>query len=194
MQVLWKFLCAVALRKRSVQVALRKCCRSFREVLRTLVFYLKIHHAAGAAGLSPRNTFVLKVAICQPELRPRTTFALKSCDFCLEKLLRTRRGSNRGFIGHFANSHGAAATALRPRRSPQGLLGHVKNRKRPQFFNIGHADLRRGSRAYRSEIARSPQFFNVDHADPRRGLVFVEYCRPYPAALRREERNLKLLS
>ena len=34
-----------------------------------------------------------KVAIFQPELRPRTTFALKSCDFCLEKLPRTRRGS-----------------------------------------------------------------------------------------------------
>ena len=29
----------VALRKRSVQVALRKCCRSFREVLRILGFY-----------------------------------------------------------------------------------------------------------------------------------------------------------
>ena len=35
----------------------------------------------------------LKVAIFQPELRPRTTLALKSCDFCLEKLPRTRRGS-----------------------------------------------------------------------------------------------------
>ena len=81
----------------------------------------------------------------------------------------------------------------------------------PQLFNIDHADLRRGSRARAAELVKSPQFFNVDrgdlrrgsraqirnrksshffnvdHADPRSGLVFVECCRPYPAALRREE-------
>ena len=76
---LCKLLCAsalcncsvqVALRKLlcasdSAQVALRKCCRSCGGVLRVLRLYLK-------------------VAILQPELRgcaPRTTFALKSCDF-----------------------------------------------------------------------------------------------------------------
>ena len=58
-------LCASALCKCSVQVALRKCCRSCGNVLRVLFLYLK-------------------VAIFQPELRecaPRTTFVLKSCDF-----------------------------------------------------------------------------------------------------------------
>ena len=67
-----------ALCKCFVEVALRKCCRSFREVLCILVFYLKN-------------------SIIQPELQdctPRATFALKSCDFCLEKLPQTRRGSN----------------------------------------------------------------------------------------------------
>ena len=86
-------------------------------------------------------------------------------------------------------------------------------------FYIDRADLRRGSRARAAEIVKCPlrvlttttpisaegraraaeivkcpQFFNVDRADPRRGLIFVERCRPYPAALRREERILKLLS
>ena len=35
--------------------------------------------------------------VFQPELRectPRTMFVFQSCDFCLEKLLRTRRGSS----------------------------------------------------------------------------------------------------
>ena len=73
---LCKLLCAsalcncsvqVALRKLlcasdSAQVALRKCCRSCGGVLRVLRLYLK-------------------VAILQPELRARTTFVLKTCDF-----------------------------------------------------------------------------------------------------------------
>ena len=75
--------------------------------------------------------------------------------------------------------------------------------KCPQFFNSDHADLRRGSRAQIKNSKKGfnidhadlkcPQVFNVDHTDPRRGLIFVECCRPCPAALRREERNLKLL-
>ena len=92
----------VALRKRqrSVQVALRKCCRSLsgstshrscRTVLRVLQLYLK-------------------VAIFQPELHPRTTFALKSCDFCLEKLPRTRRGSKPRPRDSESSAHHATAS------------------------------------------------------------------------------------
>ena len=76
-----KLLCA----SDSAQVALRKCCRSCRNVLRVLFLYLKVAIVQPELReCAPRTTLHLKIAIFQPELQehaPRTTFVLKSCDF-----------------------------------------------------------------------------------------------------------------
>ena len=45
------------------------------------------------------------------------------------------------------------------------MLKIVKN---PQFLNLDHANLRRGSRAH-AKNRKSPQFLNLDHANLRRG-------------------------
>ena len=89
--------------------------------------------------------------------------------------------------------HGATARALRHARSPQrvhraqdrcarrhsesdptrtipaeGRARAAEIVKRPQFLNLDHANLRRGSRAA-SRNRKKPQFLNFDHANLRRG-------------------------
>ena len=182
----------MAPRKRFVQVALRKGCWSFREVLCILVFYLKSSiMQPELQDCTPRTAFALK----SWELRPRTTFAHKSCDFCLEKLagiepttvrlreqprkprdnfqrpvrkqqIRTApqrerfdtHDPRRGFIGHFANSHGAAATALRPRRSPQRVAREPQKSQKVLCFLTSTTPISAQTRAHRKNRRKSSVF------------------------------------
>ena len=76
----------------------------------------------------------LKVAIFQPELwehAPHTTSILKSY-------------------------HGATARALRRARSPQRVARTAEIVKSPQFFDLDHANLRRGSQS-RARIKLPPR-------------------------------------
>ena len=154
----------------------------------------------------------LKATIFQPELRecpPRTTFALKSCDFCLEKLSRTTRGSN---PRQFASNKSPPPPPQRIRRalckfarrrskttsttpiSAKGCAGTAEIAKKSSVFFTSTTPISAEGRVHRSEIVKSPHLFYLDHTNLRRGLIFVECCQPYHAALRKEERNLKLLS
>ena len=95
----------------------------------------------------------LKVAIFQPELRPRTKFALKNCDFCLEKLPRTRRGSN-----------------PRPRDSESRHADHAITRQLPKT-NSHVATVPADGSSGTSRIRTAPQRECFDHADPRKGFI-----------------------
>ena len=138
--------------------------RSCRTVLRVLQLYLK-------------------VAIFQPELRPRTTFALKSCDSCLEKLPRTRRGStprprdsesSRANHATTSKDHFASNKFARRRSesasTSQRVARAYSESKNPQCLHIDHADPRRGF-ILECQNRKNPQFFDLHHTDLRRGSL-----------------------
>ena len=120
----------------------------------------------------------LKVAIFQPELRPRTTLALKSCDFCLEKLPRTRRGStprlrdsessraNRATTSkdHFASRRHSESASTRTilaevaraySESKNPVFAH-RPRRSPQRVRPGMSKSKKNS-AFRPQPHESPQ-------------------------------------
>ena len=120
----------------------------------------------GQQLLAPVLQLYLKVAIFQPELCPRTTFALKSCNFCLEKFLRTRRGSTRD-----------RAT---PRVAAQTMRQLPKTTSQSKYaWCHGESDPRRGSREHITDPRRGfilecqnrPQFFDLDHTNLQTGLI-----------------------
>ena len=190
-KLLCKLLCAslraIALRMWSVQIALRK--RSVQVALRKLLCAscsVQVALCKCCEQVALRKSFV-QVALCKllcasalrkllrascsvqvlPELREytlHTTFVLTSCDFAA--------GAAGVYSAYYVCTY------------------------KLQFFSRSceSAPICAEGRVGRSEIVQSPQLLNIDHADLRRGLMFVECCRPYPAALRKEERNLKLLS
>ena len=150
--------------------------RSCRSVLRVLSLYLTVTISSRSCGSALRVLRLhVKVNAAATPRAGRANHATTSKDhFASNKLARRH------------------ARALRHARSPQRVHRALRAYrseivKSPPFFNLDHTNLRRGSRA---QIRNG--FFNLDHADLRRGLIFVECCRAYPVALRREERNLKL--
>ena len=76
------------------------------------------------------------------------------------------RDIRRGFSGLFANSHGPAATALRPRR--RGSRAQIKHRKKSQVFLTSTTPISAEARAQIEDRKLSSVFY-IDHADLRRG-------------------------
>ena len=137
--------------------------RSCRTVLRVLQLYLK-------------------VAIFQPELHPR---ALKSCDFCLEKLPRTRPGSTprprdseRSRANHATTSkHHFASNKFARRHSESastrtirgGSREHIQNQKTCSFCTSTTPIPAEGS-SWNVKIAQNP-LFDLDHTNLRKGSL-----------------------
>ena len=135
----------------SAQVALRELLRA-SALCNLLCAGCSGQAAARCAGCSAICSWSCRTALCvqlyskianfQPGLRPCTTRALKSCDFCLEKLLRTSRDSKSSAqttrqlpktTSQATNSHGATARALRHARSLQKVARAFSESKKPCF-------------------------------------------------------------
>ena len=88
----------------------------------------------------------LKVTIFQLRERPPLTmFARKSCNFGLEELPRARLREQAFASNKFARRHSkSASTAM---ISEESRVGTAEIAKSPQFLNIDHTNLRRGSGA-----------------------------------------------
>ena len=96
----------------------------------------KLHYAAGTAGLYSSYYS----CTCKFRFSSRTLFALKRCDFCLEKLPRKAGISNSQKTISFWTST--------TRISAEGRARTAEIVKSPHFFDLDHTNLRRGSRAH----------------------------------------------
>ena len=152
----------------------------------------------------------LKVTIFQPELQehaPRTTFVLKSCDFqagaaadqegiepATAGLRKQARKPRDNFQKPFreqehctAHSESASTRTI----SAEGRARTAEIVECPQFLNLDHANLRRGSRARMLKIVKSPQFLNLDHVNLRRGSRAHAKNRKKSAVLNLDHANLR---
>ena len=155
----------------------------------------------------------LKAAIFKPEL-PRTRGESnprpRDCESRRASHETTSKGhfaSNKNARRHSESSSTRTIPAERRARlaeivkSPQflnldhanlrkGSRAHVRNRKKSQFLNLDHANLRRGSRAA-CRNRKKPQFLNLDHANLRRGSRAHVKNRKKPQFLNLDHANLR---
>ena len=169
----------------------------------TSVLIEKFHYAAGAVLRALQ--LYLQVAILQPQLRPRTTLALKSCDFCLEKLPRTRRGStprprdsesSRANHATTSKDHFASNKFARRRSESastrtilaEGLASIIRIGKTLSFCTSTTPIPAEGS-SWNVKIAKKPQVFDLDRTTLHRGsLAQIRFFDLDHANLRRGSR------
>ena len=136
-------------------------------MLRVLHLYLKVaifqpelrpqtrKAATGQAGIEPAT-----VRLRQQPRKPRDNLQRPVCKQQIRTAPQRERidthDPRRGFVGHLANSHGAAASALRPRLR-RGSRAQIKSRLKEQKMTSTTRISAEG-RTRAAEIVKCPQF------------------------------------